>query len=299
MLPDLSKAEVFNQLSKYHLLLKALRFFVFSNIFITICALVMSMYTSVFFSAAISSKLLLFTAAGTLCSYSFHWLLPSTHTQLSPRENWSVLNRLLLTVLFILSAAVSIYSAALLSDHLWKLFPLALLTFFYSSGKLPRGPFVLFRKYFIGKTIYLALIWSLVTVYLPIIISDTVWQTPHTLFLLNRFFFLFAICILFDLRDKELDTLQGIRSLITILSPIGIKNLFFFSLLLSMLAAVPLIFFSFSAMGLVILNFPVLITAAVYRFSTQTRSELWFYFVLDGLMMLSGAAAIILALFNM
>ncbi|HMQ78297.1 MAG TPA: hypothetical protein PKE39_00940 [Ignavibacteria bacterium] len=295
MLHHFIKAGVFNQLSKYPLPLKALRFFVFSNIFITICALIMSLYTSVFFSAAISSKLILFTAAGTLCSYSLHWLLPSTHTQLSPREKWSASHRLFLTVLFLAGAAVSVYSVTLLTGHIWELLPLIILTFLYSSGKLPRGPFVLFRKYFIGKTIYLALMWSMVTVYLPVVISNSGWNGSHTIFLVNRFFFLFAICILFDLRDKELDTQQGIKSLITILSHGRIKNLFFFSLLLSLLAGISLIFFSFPAQEITILNFPVLIAAAIYKFSSRTRSELWFYFVLDGLMMLSGAAAIIYA----
>lgn len=298
MLPDLSKAGVINLLNKYPWPVKALRLFVFTNIFITLCAIAMSLYTSLFFSVSINSKLILFTAAGTICSYSFHWLLPSSHSQLSPREKWSVSNRLVLLVFFIAGAAASLYSAALLSDHLRELLPLIILTFLYSSGRLPRGPFVIFRKYFIGKTIYLALIWSLVTVYLPLAMSNNEWETAHILFLLNRFFFLFAICILFDLRDKELDTLQGIRSLITMLTRGGIKKLFFLSLILSLLTGTALSFFGFPAGKLVLLNFPLLIAAAIYRFSAETRSELWFYFVLDGLMMLSGAAALICGSFT-
>lgn len=276
-----------------------LRFIVFTNLYISLCALVMCLYTAIFFSLGVNTSLLIFTASGTLCSYSFHWLLPSTHMQLSPREKWSSSNRLILSILFITGAAGALYAMILLSGHLQSLLPLILLTFLYSSGKLPRGPFVLFRKYFIGKTIYLALMWSLVTVYLPVVISNTAWNTSHTLFLFNRFFFLFAICILFDLRDKELDALQGIRSLITILTRRGIRYLYFISLMVSLFAGICLMYYGFSFSGFVILNFPVIAAALIFRYSTQTRSELWFYFVLDGLMMLSGAAAIFYAMFVM
>lgn len=293
MLPKLENCEPIFRLVKFSLPVMALRFIVFTNLFITLCAVVMSIYTSVFFSLVINTELLLFTFGGTLCSYSFHWLLPSTHTQLSPREKWSISNRNFLLVLLFAGSAGAVYSAFLLSAHLLALIPLAILTFLYSSGKLPKGPFVLFRKYFIGKTIYLALMWSLVTVYLPVIIGNAEWEISHTIFLLNRFFFLFAICILFDLRDKELDAQQGIRNLITMLTNSGIKNLYFISLLVSFIAGACLTFSGFPVKDLIILNFPVIAAGLIYRYSTQTRSELWFYFVLDGFMMLSGVSAII------
>ncbi len=291
MLQQPGKSELL--LSKISLPVKVLRFFVFANFFITLCALVMSLYTSLVFSLGLNTPLLIFTAFGTLCSYSFHWLLPSTHNELSPREKWSARNRTLLFVLFFIGAAGSFYSLIPLAKHINALLPLIILTFLYSSGKLPRGPFVFFRKYFIGKTIYLALMWSLVTAYLPVVISDTVWSAQHTLFLVNRFFFLFAICILFDLRDKELDTLQGIKSFITLLSHNRIKYLYYSSTGLSFITGIYLHKYGFSLVTLFTLLVPVLITAFVYNYSSRTRSELWFYFILDGLMMLSGIFYII------
>ncbi len=295
MLPAHVKNKLIILSGKFSLPVIALRFVVFANFFITLCAVVMSIYTSVFFSMEINIALLLFTASGTLCSYSFHWLLPSAHTLLSPREKWSLANRNILFILFFAGSSGAVYSAYLLLAHLPALLPLIILTFLYSSGKLPRGPFVFFRKYFIGKTIYLALMWSLVTVYLPVVISNAEWKVAHTLFLLNRFFFLFAVCILFDLRDKELDALQGIRSLITLLTRSSIKYIYFISLIISLITGACLIHSEYTVMELIILNFPVIAAALIYGYSTQTRSELWFYFVLDGFMMLSGAASIIYA----
>lgn len=288
MQPGNTRPGSFEPVTGVSLPAKILRIFVFSNFFITICAVVMSSYTAQVFHLSFNLPLLVFTASGTLCSYSFHWLLPSTHNELSPRENWSVRNRALLFVLFFIGAAGSFYSILHLISHYWALFPMIILTFLYSSGKLPRGPFVFFRRYFIGKTIYLALMWSLVTIYLPIAVNNAEWSTAHTLFLISRFFFLFAICILFDLRDRESDTLQGIKSFITILPINRIKYLYFSSIAASIVSGLILLTQGFSSFSIFAMMLPVFLLIFIYRYSTMTRSEIWFYFVLDGLMMLSG-----------
>ena len=288
MLSGTAKTGSFDPVTEYSLPVKALSFFIFSNLFITFCAVVMSIYTAAVFHLAYNLPLLLFTASGTLCSYSFHWLLPSTHTELSSREKWSLKNRSLLFVLFFIGAAGSFYSILPLMKNINALIPMIILTFLYSSGKLPRGPFIFFRKYFIGKTIYLALMWSLVTVYLPIAVSNLPWSISHTFFLINRFFFLFAICILFDLRDKDADTMQGIKSFITILPLNRIKYLYYSSIIISMITGLYLFVQGFSAVNMIVLLLPVFLLVFVYNYSSKTRSELWFYFVLDGFMMLSG-----------
>ncbi|MEO8513384.1 MAG: hypothetical protein ABI543_07490 [Ignavibacteria bacterium] len=291
------KPELKKRAGKCHSLLNILRLTVFANLFITICSLIMSLYTSMIFSLAINIPLLLFTAFGTLSSYSFHWLLPSTHNVLSPREEWSRAHKTLLFIFFLIGAAGSFYSILSLTDHFTAIVPLIVLTFLYSSGKLPRGPFVLFRRYFIGKTIYLALMWTLITAYLPLAISNTLWSNAGTLFLINRFFFLFAICILFDLRDKELDTLEGIKSFITLLSRKNIKYLFYSSLIVSIITGLALNNFGFPLTPVSILLFPAILTVFLYNYSAKTRSELWFYFILDGLMMLSGCISILYSYF--
>lgn len=288
MLPQTRSSQLQNMRGKFSLPVSVLRFTVFVNLYITLCALVMSYYTFKVFSIKLNAALLLFAASGTLCSYSFHWLLPSTHTELSSREKWSLKNRSLLFVLFFIGAAGSFYSILPLMKNINALIPMIILTFLYSSGKLPRGPFIFFRKYFIGKTIYLALMWSLVTVYLPVAVSNLPWSISHTFFLINRFFFLFAICILFDLRDKDADTMQGIKSFITILPLNRIKYLYYSSIIISMITGLYLFVQGFSAVNMIVLLLPVFLLVFVYNYSSKTRSELWFYFVLDGFMMLSG-----------
>ncbi len=297
MQPGNTKPGSFEPVTGVSLPAKILRIFVFSNFFITICAVAMSSYTAQDFQYSLNLTLLVFTASGTLCSYSFHWLLPSTHNKLSPREKWSLDNRTLLFILFFIGAAGSFYSILPLVSHYMALLPLIILTFLYSSGKLPRGPFVFFRRYFIGKTIYLALMWSLVTVYLPIAVNNGEWSAAHTLFLINRFFFLFAICILFDLRDRDSDTLQGIKSFITILPVDRIKYLYFTSIAASMVSGLILLMQGYSSASIFAMLLPVFMLIFIYRYSTMTRSEIWFYFVLDGIMMLSGLLFSVFTLF--
>ena len=268
--------------------LYVLRLFVFTNIFISVCSLVMGYYTFVFFSLPVNNSLLVFIVSGTLCSYSFHWFLPSGHPVKSPREKWSIANKPILIILALIGFAGAVYSFLSLELYSSLIIPILLLTFLYSAGKIPFGPFQYMRKYFIGKTIYLAMVWTLVTVYLPLITSPGVWNEANTFFMLNRFFLLLAICILFDLRDKDADAAQGIKSLITILSRSYIKYLFFAGLLLSVLFGLPLLNTIADSTGIIILLLPSLITAISYSYSIKTRSELWFYFFLDGIMMLSG-----------
>lgn len=267
---------------------KIFYFLLFSNLYIVICSFVMAFHTAQLFSVPLKPAAIIFIISGTLASYSFHWMLPASHAVLSKRDTWSRNHRFILLILFAAGVTGAVFSIVELKDYLEKLLPLIIFTFLYSSGRLPKGPFKYLRKYFIGKTIYLALMWSLVTVYLPLAISITEWNASFTVMLISKFFFLFAICILFDLRDKEADTSLGIKSLITIISYGKIKILFYSSLLISLVLSLYLLYFGINALNLVILIIPIFITAVSYSKSTRTVSDTWYYFYLDGLMMLPG-----------
>ncbi|MCC6865630.1 MAG: UbiA family prenyltransferase [Ignavibacteria bacterium] len=282
------------QNNSFSILKKILLSLIFSNIYIVICSIIMTLYTAKLFSFKTGFYPLIFIASGTLTSYSFHWLLPSGHRELSPRDIWSKKYRLLLLLLLVLGSAGTIYSMFILKEHLLKLIPLIFLTFLYSSGKLPKGPFLYLRKYFFGKTIYLSIMWALVTVYLPLAFSNLQWDISSYLFFVNRFTMLFAICILFDLRDKEADTLIGIKSLITTLSYRGIKILFYTSLIISAACVVVLFTKGTGLTDTIIMLLPAVLSAAGYQYSLKTRSDLWFYLYLDGLMMLSGIISILI-----
>jgi 1,4-dihydroxy-2-naphthoate octaprenyltransferase len=111
----------------------------------------------------------------------------------------------------------------------------------------------------------------------------------------NRFFFIYAICIVFDRRDVESDRKAGIKSLITYLSASGVDRLFWFSII-AVLVTCFLLLQWLPAVDCMILFIPALITALLYDASKRSTSDYLYYFLLDGLMALS-APILILAKF--
>jgi 4-hydroxybenzoate polyprenyltransferase len=234
-----------------------------------------------------NTDLLFFVFFSTICSYSFHWWLPSHASSASPRTDWTKSNRPVIAALFFLGLAGSIIFFLKLSDYwAWLLFS-AVITFLYSAPKLPQQYFKELRKIALGKTIFLAMVWMYVTTVLPIVISPTTWKTQFILFILSRVFLIYAICILFDYRDREDDKKAGIRSLITYLNEKSISILFIFSLAVFFLSTSWLLVYDYHVSSVIILAIPGLITALLYNYVRKNFSDMLYYFVLDGLMALS------------
>jgi 4-hydroxybenzoate polyprenyltransferase len=143
------------------------------------------------------------------------------------------------------------------------------------------------RKVAYGKTILLAAVWMYVTTVLPIVISTGKWSPDYSFFTLSRFFLIYAICILFDYRDREDDKAAGIRSMITYFSERGITKLFFLSLALFALFTLWLLMDDYSLRDVILLLIPGFILALLYNHAKLNLSDDLYYFVLDGLMMLS------------
>ena len=174
--------------------------------------------------------LLAFVFFATICSYSFHWYLSSDSAPDSSRSVWQKKNQYIHIILFVIGAIGSAIFFFLLSQHWFWLVLSAVPTFLYTAPKIPNKYFRQLRKIALGKTIFLAMVWMYVTTILPVAVNDQGWKADTTLFVISRFFLIYAICILFDRRDRQEDKAKGIRSLITYLNEKGIKTLFIFSL---------------------------------------------------------------------
>jgi len=170
----------------------------------------------------------------------------------------------------------------------------AFITFLYSAPKLPLPFFKDLKKIAIGKTIFLAFVWMYVTTILPIFLAGKTWQTEYSLFAASRFFLIYAICILFDYRDREDDKHDGIRSMITYFNENGINILFSASLIIFFAVTIALYPYNYPAYTILILLIPGIITAGLYGYAKKNYSDYLYYFVLDGLMMFSGLLMLIL-----
>ena len=113
------------------------------------------------------------------------------------------------------------------------------------------------------------------------------WSMDRILFLVSRFFLIYAICIIFDNRDREGDRQEGIRSMVTHFSEANVKRLFRASLILFFISSCLLYFYAFTPAIIIALLTPGAIVWASYGFFAKNYSDYLYYFILDGLMMLS------------
>lgn len=278
------------------MLKKAFDFFVFTSLFIACCAVLMVYQASLLFRLQLPHSLYLFVFFGSVCSYNFHWYLtPPDVSALSDKLRWNLSNKTLHLLLSATGFAGAAACAFLLVQNWFWLALTGLLTFLYSAPMIPHPAFMRLRRIAVAKTIYLAMAWTQVTALLPLVISPGPLQPVHTWYLVNRFLFLYAICIVFDRRDVESDRKAGIKSLVTYLSSRGVDRLFWCTLVL--FAGTTVILCRWMPVAdVVILAFPSLLLAFLHLPAKQSKSDYLYYFLLDGLMALS-APILILAKF--
>jgi 4-hydroxybenzoate polyprenyltransferase len=205
----------------------------------------------------------------------------------SYRTQWSIRNKKLHLALYLVGLAGGGWFAVQLLEHwLWLLIT-AFITFLYSAPKIPYSPFNHLKKIAVGKTIFLALVWAHTTSLLPFLLQPTPLQPEHFVYFVNRFFIIYAICILFDYRDREADKQQGIRSMITHFDEKGINLLFYLSILIFLLTTLILYITGTSLINSICLLVPGVILTSLYTYSKKNRSDYYYYFFLDGLMVLS------------
>jgi len=264
----------------------------FSNLFISLCAAIITLQTFYFFNHALNVHYLSFVFCGTLCSYNFHGLLCKNQFANTPKLNWNIRFRNIQVLFMIMGGILAgYYFLQLKAFWPWLIFSI-LLTFFYSAPLIEIPIFRNIKKLAVGKTAFIAISWTLVTCMLPLLFIKTHWDITEKLYVFSRFFFIYAICILFDYRDKESDKLQGIISLVTQLSQNGIRFMFFSAILISTISTT-IMLNGFSASYNFYFLLPLVILAAIFRFSIHTKSDYWYYFLLDSLMMLTGLLLII------
>jgi 4-hydroxybenzoate polyprenyltransferase len=226
-----------------------------------------------------------FVFFATICSYNFHWYLSHHSAALSARLEWAHHHKHYHFILFWSGGALAAFFFLFITEHWFWLLIGSLLTFLYSAPKLPQKAFQWLKTIAIGKTIFLAAVWTYVTTILPLIVSDDPWRADYTWFFLGRFFYIYAICILFDYRDKEDDKEDGVRSMITYFDERGINNLFAISMILFTGLTLLLFHYGHSWKTVVSILIPGAILTGLYNYAKKNFSDYLYYFVLDGLMM--------------
>ncbi|RYD89944.1 MAG: hypothetical protein EOP50_16750, partial [Sphingobacteriales bacterium] len=245
----------------------------FTSLFIALCAVCMAAQATYFYGLPQQPVLLAFVFCGTLCSYNFHWMLTPALYGENRKAAWSYRHKKLHAALFGASAIASAVCVWLLREHWPWLLLTAFITFLYSAPKIPLRPFYWLRQIAVGKTAFLTLAWTHIPFILPLLVTGAAWRTQDYLFVFNRFYLIYPICILFDYRDRDSDRVEGIRSLVTQLPDAGVRRLFAGALAVFFGSTVALGFCGLPAGTLAWLALPGLILAGLYRSALDNRSD--------------------------
>ncbi|MCC5944775.1 MAG: hypothetical protein JJT94_07545 [Bernardetiaceae bacterium] len=266
----------------------ALRFLFYSNIWIALAAVSLTAYTLLLKQEPIDGLVLLLIFLATLTTYNLCVFYSNTDYT----EKFSFIKRWRIWLMQIfLGGLLSLFfiSIFLHLTQLIFLVHLAIISFFYTvpiSVHLPSG-----RLFFIPawrnlpylKIFLIAYVWASATVIFPLLKADLFLTQKDTLLLFaERFCFIFAITLPFDLRDYFHDRQAQLITFAQRLSHTGLK---FLSLIVLVLALI------FSSQQAVYLHFYIQLgitaTATLLIYKAHTYRPDWYFTgLIDGILLL-------------
>ena len=136
------------------------------------------------------------------------------------------------------------------------------------------------------KTIFVAVVWSVTTVIVPL--GDTFVETDMMVFLLlRRFLFILALTIPFEIKDMTTDREHNLKTLPLIY---GVSNTKLLAqgilFLLMIILTMQYLFFDFSLFNMVAVNLSLLVSVFCIQPVSEETHDKWYYIVLDGMMIL-------------
>jgi 4-hydroxybenzoate polyprenyltransferase len=230
----------------------------------------------------------------TFFEYNLHRLITVITNPLaleSDKHKWVKDNRKFFYSIVIISLTGFIISIALAKrEVICTLAPIALITLFYSLPLFKHDIFLFrLREIPLLKIFLISFVWSAITILLPIIQSGLPYDRMHvTLMFIERFLFIFAITIPFDIRDIAIDQPSGLKTIPILL---GEKR----SLIMSNMALILFIglcVFHYAALNewflLVALTFSAFTTLFFINNQQLKQTAYYHYGLLDGTMLLQG-----------
>ncbi len=284
----------FNNYETLFWIRKFFDYFLFSSIYISLCAVIMTWQSSHLLHLTISKDYYWFVFFATICSYNFHWYLTPQSSHSAERTDWSLHHKNTHLIFYFAGVIGSVIFFYTLRQHWFALFFATLLTFLYSAPKIPLPYFRFLKQVAIGKTIFLTTVWTYVTTILPVFIAGLHFNHETKWFAASRFFLIYGICILFDYRDRAEDKKEGIRTMVNYFDETGVARLFVFSIIAFIVFTISLLFSGVSILAVLTLVMPGIILFLIYHQVKDNNSDYLYYFVLDGLMMLSALLMAIL-----
>ena len=225
-----------------------------------------------------------------------HYLFKTTAVENSSRLAWSLKNKNIHKILIAIGIALILYS--LFSFHLKHfIFLVALggIAFLYSFPFLPFTNKKRIKDFGLMKIITLALLWTLVTVWFPMDEINFAGLSFQLIFF-RRFIFIFILCLLFDIRDTEVDRRENIATLSV---KLGIKRSYLLCyLLLALFVALSMIQYIHlpDTSQLITMLISALATGITIEYSKKNNSDIVYLALIDGMMLLQALLVIFAAI---
>lgn len=272
--------------------MRLLYFIVSHSLFIALCAAALCCQTAILLQVTLSAWLYIFVFCATICSYNFYWLLSGWAFSKTAISKYLLQHCSNLWVLSVAAIGLLI-SLFYITSILPVILIAGMLTLLYAVPLLPLKWLQFTRKAGLLKTSLLAFTWAFITVYIPYAYAKTDDTDALLLLFSIRFVFMLLLCIMFDARDTALDKIKGLQSLTTLLKPAAVKIILLalFGLYLMLGIIYRLLFNEPKQIAALIVTGAAV--AVAYFFSFKKQGYLFYYFIIDGLMLFSAAATFI------
>jgi 4-hydroxybenzoate polyprenyltransferase len=235
------------------------------------------------FQLSIPSPYYFFLFFSSTCAYSFHWYWTTTQ-QNGEKDIWSLKNKNGLFILSLLTFLAGLYCAIQLPlNSILYAIPLVLMSIVYTAPKIPH--FKQLSKYIKVKSFYLALAWSYTIAILPFLVSEGNLQKLQFHFGFQQFAIFYAICILFDYRDRVADMQGGIKNL---LYQFGGPVLSKIMIVLCCASILSIIYCELAWSARFLLWIPAFIFIIFHRQWMQQKDDFTYYGIIDGLLFVNG-----------
>ena len=228
-----------------------------------------------------------FVFGATLVQYNLHYLVKTEAVKDSARLSWSLKNKNVHVILVAIGVILIIYSLfSFRIRHYVILLVMGMIALIYSFPVLPGRKRI--KDFGLLKILTLALLWTLVTVWFPVV-NLSFYNGLFWFIFFKRFIFMFVLCLLFDMRDAEIDRDHNIH---TIAVRVGLRNSYYISYFtLGLFAILCLVQFYFFGDAPVL--FATLISAVAtfitIEFTKTIRSDFIYLAGIDGMMLLQAS----------
>lgn len=276
---------------EYHFLKKHWRNTVYSNVWIALGAAATTWQSLLLFDTEVNILYVLFVGFATLATYNFQRIIKFRNRPeyvQAGRNNWLFRNRKTLLLITLIAGIGTALSALYLPFFAFPtLLIMALISLLYVVRFIPRKDKKLaLRDLPLMKVFLIALVWTVVSVVIPLQ-NSTGFEfvvTPQILVLalLEKFSFVLAITIPFDIRDVEYDdpSQQTIPQLLGVRKSIHVAV--FFAILSFIASAMLFITGSYSWITLSAFALSTSVNLYFITNSGPQKSEMFFAGGVDG-----------------